>query len=153
MGSKFFPLTINLQGKNVLIIGAGKIAFRKAKILLHYGCKIRVIAKEVLEEGFFALREEKKIVLEENRCFQESDLEDVFLVVAATSDEPLNKEIAEQCQQKNILVNNSSSKEDMNVRFASIYENEDFQIGVSAYGNPKKAKEIKNRIQEFFEKK
>ena len=51
---------------------------------------------------------------------------------------------------KNILVNNITSKDDMNVRFASIYEKDDVQIAISANGNPKKAIEIKNKIKDIF---
>ena len=51
---------------------------------------------------------------------------------------------------KNILVNNITSKDDMNVRFASIYEKDDIQIAISANGNPKKAIEIKNKIKDIF---
>lgn len=56
------------------------------------------------------------------------------------------------CIEKNILVNNITSKDDMNLRFSSIYENDEYQISVSAYGNPKKSVEMKNRIKEFLEK-
>ena len=53
---------------------------------------------------------------------------------------------------KNILVNNVTSKDDMNIRFMSIYEKDDIQIAISANGNPKKALEIKNKIKNIFEK-
>ena len=50
----------------------------------------------------------------------------------------------------NILVNNISSKNNMNLRFMSICEKDDIQIAVSANGNPKKAIEIKNKIKELI---
>ena len=79
-------------------------------------------------------------------------LENIFLVIAATDDEVLNKNISQLCMSKNILVNNITSKDDMNVRFASIYEKDDIQIAISANGNPKKAVEIKHKIKDIFEK-
>ena len=131
MANKFFPVSIDLNNKNVLIIGAGKIALRKVETLLNYNCNIIVITKEILEEKF---------------------LEDIFLVVVATDNEVLNKNISQLCMNKNILVNNITSKDDMNVRFASIYEKDDIQIAISAGGNPKKAVDIKNKIKDIFEK-
>ena len=131
MANKFFPVSIDLNNKNVLIIGAGKIALRKVETLLNYNCNINVITKEILEEKF---------------------LEDIFLVVVATDNEILNEEISNLCISKNILVNNITSKNDMNIRFASIYEKDDIQIAISAGGNPKKAVEIKNKIKDIFEK-
>ena len=129
MANKFFPVSIDINNKNILVIGAGKIALRKVETLLNYNCNIIVITKDILEEKF---------------------LENIFLVIAATDDEVLNKNISQLCISKNILVNNITSKDDMNVRFASIYEKDDIQIAISANGNPKKAIEIKNKIKDIF---
>ncbi|WP_335980313.1 precorrin-2 dehydrogenase/sirohydrochlorin ferrochelatase family protein [Fusobacterium polymorphum] len=152
MANKFFPVSIDLNNKNVLVIGAGKIALRKITTLLNYNCNIIVITKEVLEEKFLELEKNNKIKIFKNQEFEEKFLENIFLVVVATDNEALNKNISQLCISKNILVNNVTSKDDMNVRFMSIYEKDDIQIAISANGNPKKAVEIKNKIKDIFEK-
>ena len=152
MANKFFPVSIDLNNKNVLVIGAGKIALRKIATLLNYNCNINVITKEILEEKFLELEKNNKIKIFKNQEFEEKFLENIFLVVVATDNEVLNKNISQLCMSKNILVNNVTSKDDMNVRFASIYEKDDIQIAISANGNPKKAVEIKNKIKNIFEK-
>ena len=152
MANKFFPVSIDLNNKNVLVIGAGKIALRKIETLLNYNCNIIVITKEILEEKFLELEKNNKIKIFKNQEFEEKFLENIFLVITATDNEILNKEISQLCMSKNILVNNITSKDDMNVRFMSIYEKDDIQITISANGNPKKAVEIKNKIKNIFEK-
>ena len=152
MANKFFPVSIDLNNKNVLVIGAGKIALRKIETLLNYNCNINVITKEILEEKFLELEKNNKIKIFKNQEFEEKFLENIFLVITATDNEILNKEISQLCMSKNILVNNVTSKDDMNVRFMSIYEKDDIQIAISANGNPKKAIEIKNKIKNIFEK-
>ena len=152
MANKFFPVSIDLNNKNVLVIGAGKIALRKIEILLNYNCNINVITKEILEEKFLELEKNNKIKIFKNQEFKEKFLENIFLVITATDNEILNKEISQLCMSKNILVNNVTSKDDMNIRFMSIYEKDDIQIAISANGNPKKAVEIKNKIKDIFEK-
>ena len=152
MANKFFPVSIDLNNKNVLVIGAGKIALRKIETLLNYNCNITVITKEILEEKFLELEKNNKIKIFKNQEFEEKFLENIFLVVVATDNEVLNKNISQLCMNKNILVNNITSKDDMNVRFMSIYEKDDIQIAISANGNPKKAVEIKNKIKDIFEK-
>ena len=152
MANKFFPVSIDLNNKNVLVIGAGKIALRKIETLLNYNCNINVITKEILEEKFLELEKNNKIKIFKNQEFEEKFLENIFLVVVATDNEILNKKISNLCISKNILVNNITSKDDMNVRFMSIYEKDDIQIAISANGNPKKAVEIKNKIKDIFEK-
>ena len=150
MANKFFPVSIDLNNKNVLVIGAGKIALRKVETLLNYNCNIIVITKEILEEKFLELERNDKIKILKNQEFKEKFLQDIFLVVVATDNEVLNKNISQLCMNKNILVNNITSKDDMNVRFMSIYEKDDIQIAISANGNPKKAVEIKNKIKDIF---
>ena len=152
MANKFFPVSIDLNNKNVLIIGAGKISLRKVETLLNYNCNITVITKEILEEKFLELEKNNKIKIFKNQEFEEKFLENIFLVITATDNEILNKEISQLCMSKNILVNNVTSKDDMNVRFMSIYEKDDIQIAISANANPKKAVEIKNKIKDIFEK-
>ena len=152
MANKFFPVSIDLNNKNVLVIGAGKIALRKIETLLNYNCNINVITKEILEEKFLELEKNNKIKIFKNQEFEEKFLENIFLVITATDNEILNKGISQLCMSKNILVNNVTSKDDMNIRFMSIYEKDDIQIAISANGNPKKAVEIKNKIKDIFEK-
>ena len=152
MANKFFPVSIDINNKNILVIGAGKIALRKVETLLNYNCNIIVITKDILEEKFLELEKNNKIKILKNQEFEEKFLENIFLVVVATDNEVLNKNISQLCMNKNILVNNITSKNDMNVRFASIYEKDDIQIAISANGNPKKAVEIKHKIKDIFEK-
>ncbi len=146
MENNFFPLFINLRNKSVLVIGAGKIAFRKVETLLKYGAKVTVITKEIKEEKFFNL---KNIDIKIGE-FNETLLENRFIVVAATDNPDFNRYIYELCNSKNILVNNITSKEEMNCRFASILETEEYQIAISANGNPTKSKALKNKLKCLF---
>ena len=136
MENNFFPVFLNMQNKKVLIIGAGKIAFRKAETLLSYGAKIKVIAKDIKEEKFKEL-ENIELSLED---FKEDMLENVFMVIAAADDFTFNKYIFNLCDKKNILTNNITSKTEMNCRFSSIYEK----------GDPKKSKTLKEKISKLF---
>ena len=137
MANKFFPVSIDLNNKNILVIGAGKIALRKVETLMSYNCNILVITKNILEEKFLELEKNNKIKILKNQEFEEKFLENIFLVIAATDNEVLNKNISQLFINKNILVNNITSKDDI-------------QIAISANGNPKKAIEIKNKIKDIF---
>lgn len=146
MENNFFSLFIDLRNKSALVIGAGKIAFRKVETLLKYGAKVTVITKEIKEEKFFNL---KNIDIKIGE-FNETLLENRFIVVAATDNPDFNRYIYELCNSKNILVNNITSKEEMNCRFASILETEEYQIAISANGNPTKSKALKNKLKEIL---
>ena len=142
----FFPLFVNVKNKKILIIGAGKIAYRKAETLLKYGADILIITKEIREEGFKNL---KNIDIKIGE-FSENLLDNTFMVICATDNKKLNEKIYNICDEKNILVNNITSKTDMNCRFGSIINNEEYTLGISAKGNPKKAKELREKLEKIL---
>ena len=89
----FFPVCIDIENKKCLVIGGGKIAYKKIKTLSRYNSDITVIAEEIKEEK---IREIGNIDIREKR-FSDENLREYMLVVAATDDKELNEEIAEFC--------------------------------------------------------
>lgn len=142
----FFPFFINFKNKKVLIVGAGKIAYRKAETLLKYGADILVVTKEIKEERFKSLKNINIITGE----FSENLLENIFMTVCATDNKELNEKIYKICDEKNILVNNITSKTEMNCRFAGVINTEEYILGISAKGNPKKAKELREKLENIL---
>ncbi|WP_297598640.1 bifunctional precorrin-2 dehydrogenase/sirohydrochlorin ferrochelatase [uncultured Cetobacterium sp.] len=140
----FFPLFIDLNSRECLVVGGGNIALRKIKTLLEYGAKIKVVALELLPEI------ELLDVEVERRRFEAMDIQNKFLVVAATDNENLNEMIVDLCDDNNILVNNISSKVYMSARFTAHIETQDYQIAVSAKGNPRESVKLKKEIVEFL---
>ena len=63
MANKFFPVSIDLNNKNVLIIGAGKIALRKVETLLNYNCNIIAVSYTHLSASNIALTTSSSISL------------------------------------------------------------------------------------------
>ena len=145
--NSFFPIFINLSGKKILVIGAGKIAYRKCETLLSYGAEIQIVTKEISEEKFKILVKNNNKISIKISEFSEHDLKNIFMVICATDNQKLNEKIYKICDKKNILVNNITSKTEMNCRFGTIIENNDYIIGISGKGNPKKAKLLKENLQ------
>jgi siroheme synthase-like protein len=99
--SELFPLFLALEGRDVLVVGGGAVAERKVASLLDAGASVRVIAKtatpaltELASSGDVAL---------EQRAFEDTDVSGAWLVVAATSDEPLQRRIAEVCEEARVF--------------------------------------------------
>ena len=44
--SRYFPLFIDLEGKKIAVVGAGKIASRRIRTLLEFGAELTVLAPE-----------------------------------------------------------------------------------------------------------
>ena len=150
----FFPLFVNVENKEVLIVGGGKIGGRKAQTLREYGANVTVYSEKVTEEAILA--DENIKVVNKNVSNDEAEIRELvkkyFLVVAATDDMELNDRISHVCMSENILVNNVSSKTEMNAMFGAVVKNDEFQIGIGSYGKScRRSKALKGKVQELID--
>ena len=150
----FFPLFVNVENKEVLIVGGGKIGGRKAQTLREYGANVTVYSEKVTEETILA--DENTKVVNKNVSNDEAEIRELvkkyFLVVAATDDMELNDRISHVCMNENILVNNVSSKTEMNAMFGAVVKNDEFQIGIGSYGKScRRSKALKGKVQELID--
>ena len=154
----FFPIFVDLSDKNILIIGAGKVAFRKISTLLETGAYITVFAKQIKEKEITKLLFDKPNIQLIMKEVDEKSLDEIItnkyvLVIAGTDDKELNSAIVKCCNKKNILVNNITSTDDMSARFCSVIDKKDYSIGISAKGDPKKSLALKEKISDFLSNK
>ena len=152
----WFPLFVNLENKKVLVIGGGKIAYKKITKILEYSANVTIVTEKIEEEKLLQL-ENVKIVdnkrIENDKDIIEELVKDYFLVIAATNDEELNENIAKICDSRGILINNISSKTEMNAMFGGIVKNDEFQIAVSTGGkNCRRSRAMKSEIQKILDK-
>ena len=150
----FFPLFVNVENKEVLIVGGGKIGGRKAQTLREYGGNVTVYSEKITEDTI--LEDENIKVVNRNVSHDEGEIKELvkkyFLVVAATDDMELNDRISHVCMSENILVNNVSSKTEMNAMFTAVVKNDEFQIGIGSYGKScRRSKALKGKVQELID--
>lgn len=98
-----YPIALKLEGQPCLVIGAGKIAERKIASLLECGAKVRVVSPEVTPQ--VARWDQSERIELRQRCFQEEDLTDVLLVIAATDCYEVNQEVSRLCRDRRVIVN------------------------------------------------
>ena len=151
----YFPMFIDIEGKHILVVGAGKIALRRVQTLLQFRARIEVIAKEIpkeQKEAFHLLVSEGKIVLEE-KAFEESDLtEAFFLVLAATNVKKLNHEICMLCRKRKILANTATDRTDCDFYFPAVAVQEELVVGITGDGSDhRKVAETAARIRKVLE--
>ncbi len=146
----FFPVSIDINEKKCLVIGGGNLAYRKIQTLLHYGAKIDVITEEIREEKI----KDADILNLFIETYENQPLDKYFLVIAATDNKDLNDKIVKICNEKNILVNNITSKENMSMRFGAIYEDDDYQVLVTTHGKHcSTSKSLRDEIGDFIKDK
>jgi precorrin-2 dehydrogenase/sirohydrochlorin ferrochelatase len=101
--NEFFPVFLNLKNKLCIVIGGGKVAERKVENLLTSQAKVKVISPEVTLK-LKKLAEEGKIEWE-RRVYKKGDLDSAWLVVAATDNPEIQKEIFKEAEEKRIFCN------------------------------------------------
>ncbi|KEK23690.1 NAD(P)-binding protein [Bacillus gaemokensis] len=139
-----YPLTVRIEKKRVVVIGGGKVAGFKIIPLLKEGANIVVVSRE-LDASLVRLVESKRIRWYQKE-YEQGDLEDAFLVVAATSDPVLNEKIAKDASL-NQLVNVITNPEIGNVHFPAAIHRGKLNVAVSTGGaSPKLAKKIRDDI-------
>jgi len=139
----YFPFFIDLTGKRCVIVGGGKVAFRKVEKLLPFGANIIVIAPEICQE-----LEQLPITLKK-RPFEAEDLHGAFMAITATNDSALNHQIYELCTERHILVNSVDDKPNCGFIFPALVHENDITIGISTGGtSPVFAKFLKTIIED-----
>lgn len=150
--NKFFPLFINLQDRQIVVIGAGEIASRRIATLLQFCENFTVIAPEI-SDAVLAQADRLCIV---KRRFDWQDLATLTaqdLVLALTDDHKLNAEITAYCKARAILCNSASKKEDCTFYFPAVVQQDHTVIGITASGqNHHAVKHTRERIQAMMKK-
>ena len=139
----YFPMFVELEGRPCLIVGGGAVALRKARRLLPYGPCLTVVAQSFVPElealeGAALCR----------RAFRPRDVEGQALVVAATGDGALNREIAALCRARRIPVNAVDDKDNCTFLFPALVRRGPLSIGISTGGDsPTAAVYVKEKIE------
>lgn len=141
----FYPMMINLDNKNVTIIGGGKVAFRKAKKFLEFNCNIKLVSSSFIED--FDNIDVKLI----NDNYKEDYLKESFLVIAATSSKKVNEDIASYCKTNNIMCNIADDINLSDFIVPSSIKRGDLVISVSTMGNsPSLSSKIRKELESNY---
>jgi glutamyl-tRNA reductase len=100
-GKRVFPVNLLLEGRATLVVGGGRVALDKVRLLLDAGALVSVASPEACED--IETLTGKNAVRRLRREFQESDPEGMFLVFAASEDRILNRRVVESCRSRGIL--------------------------------------------------
>jgi siroheme synthase-like protein len=140
---------VKLDGRQVLVVGAGRVGEPKIRGLLPTGATIRVVAHEA-SEAVQSWANSGEITLEE-RSFVPADLDHVFLVVVATSARDLNELIFREAQSRRILCNVVDVPEQCDFYYPAVAQRGDLQIAISTSGqSPSLAQRIRRQLERQF---
>ena len=146
---RYYPVHLDIQNRNCLVVGGGSVGTRKVKTLLDCGARVTVISLGVSQQ-LRELAASGDIILAE-RSYQSEDLNAVFLVIGATDDEKLNQQISSDADRLNTLCNIADRPEVCNFILPSIVHRDDLVITISTSGkSPALAKKLRQALENQF---
>ena len=127
----YLPLFIDTSGKKCLVVGGGKVASRKLIPILESNMHVLLISPEIINDIFENFKDNKNFTYQE-RKFVESDIDDQFLIVAATNCKDTNSLIAKIAKDKNILTNMAENSSIGDTLIPSVVNRDPIKIAISS---------------------
>lgn len=139
------PIFLKLQGRGCLVVGAGTIAAPKIASLLRAGGAVTVVAPQAQAE--IEQQARASFLTWRQREFMDSDLDGVFLAIAATDLQSVNHAVAEAARARNVLCNSVDDPPDCDFYSASVVRRGDLQIAISTAGkSPALAQRLREEV-------
>ncbi len=146
---RYFPIFVDLEGRDVLIVGGGEKALQKLRLLIKTTARIRVIA-EAIDTDIAALAREPVLVLERRR-FQPSDVAGAAIVFAASDDPDADRAVAAAAKAQGIPVNVVDAPRESTFIMPAIVDRDPVVVAIGTEGAaPILAREIKSRIEAWL---
>lgn len=146
---KFFPVFLDINDRNCLVIGGGSVGTRKALALVESGANVTVISPTVTDT-LRSLARRGTINLK-TRTYCPADMEGMFLVFGATNQETLNRQINQDAERLNMLCNIADRPAVCNFILPATVKRGDLVIAISTSGkSPAFAKELRKHLETQF---
>nr|WP_218951538.1 siroheme synthase CysG [Acinetobacter sp. YH12023] len=148
-----FPISLKLQQQPCLIVGGGRIAYRKAVLLAKAGAQLTVCSPEIEDDLLTLVNKTQGQYL--NSIYHESvyqenaiALRQFRLVIAATNDKAVNQAVFEACEAENVLVNSVDDPPHCRFMVPAIIDRSPLVISVASNGtSPVLSRQIRTQLE------
>jgi siroheme synthase-like protein len=145
----YYPIFLNLQSKKCVVVGGGKVALRKVRMLLDCGADVIVVSPKPCPE-IVKLSEDGLIRLI-RRDYETGDLKDAVIAMACTDMKKVNRRVAGEAKKAGVLVNVADDSEPSDFIIPSFFRRGNLTIAVSTSGvSPALARKIRAKLEKSF---
>lgn len=140
-----YPVMLDVRDRRCLVVGAGPVGTRKVEGLLEQGAVVHVVSPEATDrvstwaaEGLISLH---------RRAYIPADLDDTWLVIAATGDESVNQQVYDDAQAAKVWANCADEPQRCAFILPAVHRNGRITVTVSTGGaSPSLAKWLRDRM-------
>lgn len=142
---EYLPLTLDLTGQRILVIGGGADAAKKVKILQRFTNRIDVLANGISPE----MLDTRVNLLSGD--YQTQMILDYILVYVSTDDKRLEERVVEDGKVLRVLVNVHDKPEKCRFISPAIFQYEDYTVAVGSNGkNVYESIKIRNEVGNYL---
>jgi len=138
---RYYMACLDLEGRDCLVVGGGRVALEKARGLLDCGARVTVVSPRAVEEL-------ARLPVEWlRRGYRSSDLEGRLLVIAATSLADLNRRVFADAEARGIFCNVVDVPELCSFILPAVHRQGPIAVAVSSGGaSPALAQRLRDEV-------
>jgi siroheme synthase-like protein len=145
MKKNFLPISIDISGQKILIIGGGQSACKKLKILQRFDANVEVLATNVCSEIKQSGVKYREIP------YLKEHLKGYFMLYSCTNNYELDKQILLDGKEMGVLVNIHDQPQLCQFVSPAIYKNGKITVAVGSNGEDVyESIRLRNEISEFL---
>ncbi len=145
MKKNFMPISIDISGQKILLIGGGKSAYKKLKILQRFDAEIEVLGLKICDE----IKESGVNYFEKK--YNKEMLNGYFMLYSCTNNYELDKQILADGKESGVLVNIHDKPELCQFVSPAIYKNGKMTVAVASNGEDVfESIRLRNKIQDLL---
>jgi len=149
IGMAKYPIFLELGGRRVVLVGGGAVAVRKAGPLLEAGARLVVVAHKPSDAlTDLCARRELELIRDK---YSKQYIAQAVLVIAATDDREVNRQVYRDCQELEILCNVVDEPELCDFFVPAVVKRGDLQIAIGTEGDcPAYAGHLRQKLEATF---
>ncbi len=145
----FYPVLINLQSFNCIVVGGGKVAYRKVLSLLKFGADVTVLSPKIMKPIMELAKQNSIKVI--HKSYSEEYIKGYKIAFSATDNPELNRTVRKDCTKNGILLNVVDDPVLCDFILPANVIRGDLTISISSQGNaPFFTKKMKTKIEELI---
>ncbi len=146
---RYYPINLDIDGREVVVVGGGAVASRKCLRLVAAGARVTVIAPAL--DTTLATMAAGRQVNHVARKYAPGDLAGAFLVFAATGDRGANRAVAAEARDRGILADITDAPQLGSFTSPAIVSRGDLLIAISTGGrSPALARRVRTELETRF---
>ncbi len=147
-----YPIFLKVHELNVLLVGGGFVATEKLEFLLKSSPRAQVtVVSTMFRPEFLELAEGKETVTLIEDAYHEKYLGGKHLVIGATDNKAVNRQIRDEAKERFLLVNIADTPELCDFYLGGIVTKGNLKIAISTNGkSPTTAKRLRQLLEEVL---